>query len=225
MTRPEERAKLRWIIFELRCALARARFICKTRAETRTFLESVLAEFDYAVPDGQFETDYARFVWPAAWALIRADLAADHVENCPQPHTNCRRCVAETYFKQEAEPASAAGLPPIPDEEELAKLRWIISELLEDMAHIAWSDSLKTKVAMDVWYDRFVYPLLEGGSRGMPEHDYRYYRPDRWAQYLSWLDEEHCGDCTRVPCACSRCIAESYFLRDTSPKLPGRKNS
>ena len=33
-----------------------------------------------------------------------------------------------------------------------------------------------------------------------------------WRKHIdSMLQEEHCGDCTNQPCACSRCIAEEAY--------------
>ena len=39
-----------------------------------------------------------------------------------------------------------------------------------------------------------------------------------------WLDEEHYGDCTKVPATCNRCLAEEFlanarFVFETVPEL------
>ena len=70
------------------------------------------------------------------------------------------------------------------------------------------SGDLLAALAFSVWYvnawERDPYERDEADIARM------------WAkfrdQWLPSLTQKHCGDCTKVPCACTRCHTEAYML-------------
>ena len=105
---------------------------------------------------------------------------------------------------------------------EKARLRFVIDHLMEDIVDVyfdADNNECKENVRLNIL--KYFHPIVHEGDEVEAKDDCygETLFKKRWDEYFfQSLSCPHCGDCTKVACACSRCWAEGYLKVDTAPK-------